>query len=149
MTWIYLLLTWLLLQNNTCNSKLTSKSVWSVLFAIWRGCSVPKPSYFLHSFSCYTVYCVFLSLSKYLALNSIKTLKFSSLTIKSSTILFVHANCCFTPVFCNFIVSAIFCPEKRIQNNFPKNRVCLLGLAHVYYRECIKDNLCIDLMLSI
>ena len=79
--------------------------------------------------------------------NSIKVLKFSSLIIKSSTVLFVQANCCFTPVFCNFFVSAIFFLEKRVQNNFPKNRVCLLGFAHVCYREFIKNNP--DLVLSI
>ena len=111
-----------------------------MLFAVLRGSYVPKPSCVLHSFSCYTGYYVFLSPSKYLALNSIKALKFSSLIIKSSTILFVQANCCFTSVFCNFFVPAIFFLEKRVQNNFPKNRVCLLGLAHVYYREFIKNN---------
>ena len=118
-----------------------------MLFAVLRGSYVPKPSYVLHSFSCYTVYYVFLSPSNYLALNSIKALKFSSAIVKSFTILFVQANCCFTPVFCNFFVSAIFFLEKRVQNNFPKNPVYLLGLAHVYYREFIKNNP--DLVLSI
>ena len=111
-----------------------------MLFPVLRGSYVPKPSCVLHSFSCYTGYYVFLSPSKYLALNSIKALKFSSLIIKSSTILFVQANCCFTSVFCNFFVSSIFFLEKCVQNNFPKNRVCLLGLVHVYYREFIRNN---------
>ena len=83
---------------------------------------------------------VCLSLSKYLALNSSKSLNYLSLIVKSSSILFAQVNCCFSPVIWNLIASAILFSEERVQSNFPKNWVCLHGFAHVYYRNCIKKS---------
>ena len=98
----------------------------------WEALMSQKPHTFYIVFPAIPVIMYF-CLLRYLTLNSNKALRFSSLIIKSSIILFVQENCCFTPIFWRFFVSAIFFLEKRVQNNFPKNRVSLLGLAHVYY----------------
>ena len=64
----------------------------------------------LHAFTQFFLYyrllCLFVS-CLYLSLSYIKSLKFSKLLIKSSSIFFVHANW-FFPVFCIFQTSAIF-----------------------------------------
>ena len=113
-------------------------------FAVLGGSSVPKLSYFLHSFFCNIVYCACLSPLKYLALNSIEALKFSKLLIKSSTIFFVHVSCCFSPALCIFIPSAMFFSEERAPSKLPKHRKFVyMGLRMRIKKRCAFVGFCL------
>ena len=82
-----------------------------------------------HSSFCNTDYCACLSLSKYLCTNCIKALKFSRLLIKFPTILFVHVNCCFSPIPCVFIFIVKFKNRKFVYVGL---RIHIIVLSWIY-----------------